>query len=638
MILSAIYIENHFLFEKPQIINFGGKYFYSIDENKKISKEENTSYIPNFYNQDTILLLSAIVGKNGAGKSSLLDIISNALNSQYGFISTIIFEDNDKIFITNKSNASFNFKHELIILNNTINTFYYSPYLDYKSERNGFDLSIDTIINNDLEDIENIRKGNERIDPVQHLKMKNWQRQIEFLKSDIGKEFRELFKLPKNNHHKITFTRYIIDVDKSKDEIQFHNTPYGFRNILQFIYTKTRNEADTINKNRPKDFDIIKLQKDLLKNYFLMDFICLFIIQMEKKNNYLSEGSLKVEQNVFIKNHEDKGSVQTFFNFLKQHNYKLDNKEFKLLPVEETIVLIEKVFNFIDNSIAEDERDDRFFSWSDKAIYLEENEAVDLLNLQNDFLNKVNNYYRDNVDNLVDFKFSQQSKIKDFINFQPSEINLSSGENSLLNLFSRFHESLEKMNHIQWGNFTNIVLLDEADLGFHPKWKKQFIKSILFFFDIYFKSLKSKVQIIFTTHDPLTLSDILNYNVVYLEKGNNNIVFDEQLKPKNSFGANISDLLADSFFVGDGLIGEFAKNKIQDVIEYINNENKRADKNWIISPEVAKKVIEQIGEPYLSEKLSDMFLEAFPEFKEDEIRKLEDKLDRLKNGTNPNKQ
>lgn len=39
MILSAIYIENHFLFEKPLIINFGGKYLFSIDEFGKISKE-----------------------------------------------------------------------------------------------------------------------------------------------------------------------------------------------------------------------------------------------------------------------------------------------------------------------------------------------------------------------------------------------------------------------------------------------------------------------------------------------------------------------------------------------------------------------------------------------------------------------
>jgi hypothetical protein len=28
-----------------------------------------------------------------------------------------------------------------------------------------------------------------------------------------------------------------------------------------------------------------------------------------------------------------------------------------------------------------------------------------------------------------------------------------------------------------------------------------------------------------------------------------------------------------------------------------------------------QKVINQIGEPYLSDKLNDMFLEAFPEFK-----------------------
>lgn len=621
MILSAIYIENHFLFEKPQIINFGGKYLFSIDENKKISKEENKSYIPNFYNQETILLLSAIVGKNGAGKSSLLDIISNALNSQFGFISTIIFEDNDKIFITNKSDIKFNFQIKEIRLNNIINTFYYSPYLDYKSEKNGFDLSIDTIINNDLEDIENIRKGNERIDPVQHLKMKNWQRQIEFLKSDIGKEFSELFKLPKNNHHKITFTRYIIDVDKSKVEIQFHNTPNGFRKTLQFLYTKTKKEAEIINNNRPKGFDIIKLRKDLLKNYFLEDFICLFIIQMEKKNTYLFEGSLKVEQNVFIKNHSNKRAIETFFNFLKQHNYKLENKEFKLLPVEETIVLIEKVFNFIDNSIAEDERDDRFFSWNDKAIYLEEKDAIDLLNLQNDFLNKVNNYYRDNVDNLVDFKFSQQSKIKDFINFQPSEINLSSGENSLLNLFSRFHESLEKMNHIQWGKYPNIVLLDEADLGFHPKWKKQFIKSILFFFDIYFKSLKSKVQIIFTTHDPLTLSDVLNYNTIYLDKENSNVVFDQYTKPKNSFGANISDLLADSFFVGDGLIGDFASSKIDNTIKWLND---KLDKN---NSKYHKLLIENIGEPIIKHKLAEMYSEKM----KDDLAKrlLKEEIDRL---------
>ncbi|MNG31796.1 hypothetical protein D3C84_1176700 [compost metagenome] len=66
----------------------------------------------------------------------------------------------------------------------------------------------------------------------------------------------------------------------------------------------------------------------------------------------------------------------------------------------------------------------------------------------------------------------------------------------------------------------------------------------------------------------------------------------------------------------------------------MNDEKIRPVKKWIFSPEIAKNLIDQIGEPYLSEKLNDMFLEEFPRFKVDEIKKLEDKLNKLKNGSN----
>lgn len=121
MILSAIYIQNHFLFQKPQIVNFGGKYFFSINSEGFIEKKENEDYIPNFYNSDTVLLLSAVVGRNGAGKSSLLEIITNSLNNQYGFISTVFFEDNDKILISSKREKNkYNFSYEEYIINNSI--------------------------------------------------------------------------------------------------------------------------------------------------------------------------------------------------------------------------------------------------------------------------------------------------------------------------------------------------------------------------------------------------------------------------------------------------------------------------------------------------------------------------------------
>lgn len=636
MHLSAIYIEEHFLFDKPQIINLGGKYLYSLEENK-ISKIENKSYIPNFYCPNTITLLSAIVGRNGSGKSSLLNIITEIINKEYGYISALIFEDGANLLVRNRSNVNFEFEFTVFTLGKTVTTFYYSPYLDFKTDRNGFDLSLDNTIEKDLENIEQIRKGNERVDPIQHLKMRSWIRQIEFINSDIGKEFVSIFDLPSNSLNKITFTRYMIDVERETDEIQFHNTPYGFRDVIQFIYKKIRSEAEVINKNRPEGVNMVNLQKDLLKNYFLMDFICLFIKQMEKENRYLSEGFLKTNIQDFIKSHDPFTAFETFFDFLSDHFYKLRGKEFTLLPIKETKDLITKVYTFIDEAEADNDHDTRNFDWSDKAIYLEQEKAIELLYLQNEFLNKVENYYRTTSEKIVDLNFSKFSRIKDFINFQPSERSLSSGENALLNLFARFHEVLDKdFSKLNFNgvNPLNFVLLDEADLGFHPKWKKQFVKSILYFFEIYFKVLKTNAQIIFTTHDPLTLSDILNYNVVYLDKSNDSVFLNGELKPTNSFGANISDLLADSFFVGDGLIGEHAKNKIQELIDFLNDEKTTAQIHWMKDSMDARKLIDCIGEPFLRDKLNDMFLEKFPVHKEEEIDRLKQKIKDLENGSN----
>ena len=45
----------------------------------------------------------------------------------------------------------------------------------------------------------------------------------------------------------------------------------------------------------------------------------------------------------------------------------------------------------------------------------------------------------------------------------------------------------------------------------------------------------------------------------YLDKnGNSSFIVDSKRRSQKSFGANITDLLADSFFVNDGLIGDFA--------------------------------------------------------------------------------
>ncbi|OVE56597.1 hypothetical protein [Chryseobacterium mucoviscidosis] len=122
------------------------------------------------------------------------------------------------------------------------------------------------------------------------------------------------------------------------------------------------------------------------------------------------------------------------------------------------------------------------------------------------------------------------------------------------------------------------------------------------------------VQIIFTTHDTLTLSDIPNSNVIYLKKdGDKTKVLSQNEKPKKSFGANITDLLADSFFIKDGFIGDFAKGKIEETIKWINLEKFKKDSKSQQPYELNedeykhhKKIIELIDENVVRMKLAEM--------------------------------
>lgn len=80
--ITSIYLKEHeYLTDKPQTLNLGGKYLYTFipfGNNLILRRKLNEKYIPEFFNitnsECKINLLSAIVGQNGVGKSSVLDI------------------------------------------------------------------------------------------------------------------------------------------------------------------------------------------------------------------------------------------------------------------------------------------------------------------------------------------------------------------------------------------------------------------------------------------------------------------------------------------------------------------------------------------------------------------------------------
>ena len=148
MQLTAIYIKRHFLFSQPQIINLGGKYFYEITEKQKgneydLKRYENPSFIDNFWGNN-ISLVTAVVGENGSGKTSLLKQITTYKNHYpYTFF---IWEDNDKLFFTQMYYASYSKGKPKIYFNNKelqnkseilelTQSIYYSPSLSHEYSR-----------------------------------------------------------------------------------------------------------------------------------------------------------------------------------------------------------------------------------------------------------------------------------------------------------------------------------------------------------------------------------------------------------------------------------------------------------------------------------------------------------------------
>ncbi|HHS93656.1 MAG TPA: ATP-binding protein, partial [Campylobacterales bacterium] len=142
---------------------------------------------------------------------------------------------------------------------------------------------------------------------------------------------------------------------------------------------------------------------------------------------------------------------------------------------------------------------------------------------------------------------------------------------------------------------------DEPDIALHPEWQKRMINYIINFFNL----IRDKnIHLIFTTHSPFLLSDIPKQNIIFLDKNEDGTckVVNELKEKKETFGANIHTLLSDSFFMENGLTGEFAKGKIDEVIQYLNGKEDTKIKN----DDEAQKLVNIIGEPIVKNQLQRM--------------------------------
>lgn len=170
--------------------------------------------------------------------------------------------------------------------------------------------------------------------------------------------------------------------------------------------------------------------------------------------------------------------------------------------------------------------------------------------------------------------------------------------------------------------YINIVL-EEVEQYFHPEYQQDYVHTLLTYIaNACFKNIKG-INIVLVTHSPFVLSDIPKQNVLFLKEGLPTYSMQE-----NTFGANIHSMLQNGFFLNGLPIGEFAKEKINELTKSLHNgahdvENKDNDKNIL-------NIINLIGEPIIKSQLLKMYSDyELPYIYENKIKELEAKIAKL---------
>ena len=586
-----------------------------IDESKiKYSSETNHKLfkvVDNTYEFD--VNISAIVGKNGAGKSSITELLYIAINnfthkalgqeSELTYVNDVYLElfyhtdtiykikiEGDKLTLTryNSKGDIFEQFNEINLNKNCLEDFFYTISVNYSHYAlNSRD------IGNWITDLFHKNDGYQTpivINPMRTDGNININIENSLVKSRLLNNILE----PVQNDSTSLNLRELTDDNRYTEYLQLNLN----QNKVAYLYKI--NGTDKV-----KLFPNEKIWKKIIEkiySYFEIEIkqTTVFTIIAEK---YIYKKIVNIGKN-----------YKRYNRFLSKDNIKIS--------------LINKYLDrlMIDNShITYKFRQAVYFLKYDHLKLRNYDEPI-LIDLLSKEIEKVIN---ENYSPTLDLKtielippsfFNIEILLNDGSNFEL----LSSGEkqriHSVNSLFYHL-QNLESVSQVMDDESYTIkyshinILFDEVELYFHPDMQRTFIS----YFLNYFKKLKfdfiESINICFVTHSPFILSDIPNENVMFLKKGEG--IFDktEQIinKDNRTFGANIHELLSTGFFLDKGFMGEFAKEKINDLIKYLKSETQdnldNISDNW--SEKKAEDFINIIGEPLIRESLMSLYHKKF---------------------------
>jgi len=592
-----------------------------------IKKNVTDNNIKNFYSIDktkgNIDSVNLLIGKNGSGKTSILEM----LNMNYfekkkrkSYFDKLEIEINYMIlYKSSKDDENFIFEEQYIAKEFTKRKEIEEIRIEeeiYESQDNG----------NYIENTGVLKFS------FKEKTMNAVMREAKFEQENRGETRTSIYKLNigLENGSKGKIYNYLVNANKGEN---FENSYLTLQIPNLYEAKKIREIKEKIRDFEPNEriddfirlYDINKnnVKDTILSNYF--NFIYLEIISENLRKNSKTKKELKERKKELLKLLNNESSVYKKFEILLEEYEKSVNNIIKFN--KEKYRIIGKVADLIDNIVSKIESENetdienndeiiRKFKISCKE---ENKEVLELLKEYDDFhIPKIEEKKR----YLIDFG---NSLFKDVEFIKIEEGGLSDGEKIKLQYFSTIHGVLN-------GEFKNrkyiTLLFDEVETYLHPEWSRRFLYELIEELGRY---EDKKFKLIFATHSPFLIADVLAKDCIYLEKENGKI----EAKINNdvkTFGANIIDLFKNTMFL-ESTFGKFATEKIKGIVDKIEKAEKYSD----IKPEV-DFIIGEIGEKLISNKLKSMIESKFEnkdeEYYRKKIEEYQKKLDELEKKKN----
>lgn len=517
-------------------INLDARYLYSVDtDNREITVKQNPAYMDGFW-PDGVSSLSAIIGNNGAGKTSGLLYMIQALedgNGEEEVMAIIIYRQNGVLCVYMPESYSYGYG----IISDIpepihkakqrprMDIFYYSsyfrPYQNWfepgEGEFRGVYNASDTWrLIKDYQDYANVDTMHRTESVGEHMDALLIQDNNRIVQLIHDWELRKL--LPKN-----TIPQYIIispnmsGYDRLNHERRKKN-PQGNGILLpSFESSKEKSLADIVTASLCNIGVEYALSTEYVQN-ILDKWADLY---KERKNVQIALTELTDE---FKEAHEHIRELQEIILFLKEAC---------------------ETRNDIDVLYIDSNKPDSYKCIDKLRAYFSARSFV--------------------VAHYFDMYFSH-------VPYSTSR--LSSGEYDMLKFFSRLYDAV-CVQPSRFDNLTSpqLLLIDEAENSYHPEWQRKFVNMLMKFTQALYERIgKHKAfQIVLTTHSPILLSDIPGMFVNYLEKDAATGLTRVSTRQPETFGTNVFELYKHAFFMHEGLIGEFAQDKITAIQYAIEN-------------------------------------------------------------------